>query len=488
MSTNSEEIVLQVRAEFEGVLALVLNATPQTPPTADAMERRLLRRVLDLGRLLLQVYFLRQSERCTPETVTDAAGSALPYHSEKERPYHSVFGTVRFARRYYYRSEQGQFPLDAALNLPLTGASDLVREWREQLGVFTPYHKVGGILKSLLGQTCSTRILAEDIQEDAQQVQAYYAQAAAPVPDQEASILVVQADGKGVPMIQETPTPPKVRLGKGEKTTRKKEALVTSVYTLAPQVRTPEEVLGSLFHQTQKTPALVQKRSKPHNKRLWATLEGKEAALQWTAKFVAQQEGPHIRHRVALTDGSEALQTRTQAQFPDFVLILDLIHADEYLWKVANVLLGETAPQRTEWVSSRTLQILSGQTHSVIAEFREQAQQPTCKAEQQKTLLQVAAYYERNLPFMRYDFYLAQGWPIATGVIEGACRHLVKDRCELSGMRWSQPGAQALLRLRCVAENGQWEDFHIFRRQQRQAHVYGIPAQATQHVELRMAA
>jgi len=107
---------------------------------------------------------------------------------------------------------------------------------------------------------------------------------------------------------------------------------------------------------------------------------------------------------------------------------------------------------------------------------------------QKKTLLSVAAYYQRNQPYMRYGTSLAKGWPIATGVIEGACRHLVNDRCELCGMRWSQPGAEALLRLRCVEENGDWEAFHAFRRAQRQRTLYGIEPNNTQPLELQIAA
>jgi hypothetical protein len=146
---------------------------------------------------------------------------------------------------------------------------------------------------------------------------------------------------------------------------------------------------------------------------------------------------------------------------------LDLIHALEYLWKAANALLGETHAQRSSWVAERTLQLLSGQARAVISELEQLAQAPTCPAGQREVVLQVAGYLQRNLPYMQYDTYLALGWPIATGVVEGACRHVVKDRCELSGMRWSQAGAEALLQLRCVYENGDWEAFHAFRRRQR---------------------
>jgi hypothetical protein len=178
---------------------------------------------------------------------------------------------------------------------------------------------------------------------------------------------------------------------------------------------------------------------------------------------------------VALCDGCEALQSRLTLQFPDFTQILDFIHADEYLWDVANSLLGETNPQRMEWMANYTLRILSGETSQVIADFRQLAQEPRTTSAQRKQLLKTANYFERNLPYMDYPTYLAQGWPIASGVIEGACRHLVKDRCELSGMRWSQPGAENLLRLRAVAENGDWDAYHHFRKRQRHVRLHGLP-------------
>ena len=136
--------------------------------------------------------------------------------------------------------------------------------------------------------------------------------------------------------------------------------------------------------------------------------------------------------------------------------MLDFIHADEKLWDVANSLFGETAPQRTPWVESQTLDLLAGRVPQVITELRRLANPAEATTSQQTVLTQVANYFERNTPYMHYDQYLANGWPIASGVIEGACRHLVKDRCELSGMRWTQDGVENLLRLRAVAENDDW--------------------------------
>jgi hypothetical protein len=345
---------------------------------------------------------------------------------------------------------------------------------------------------------------------------------------------VAQADGKGVPMRKTTEAAEKVRKGKGEKNSRKKEALVTSVYSIAPAPRTPEEVVTSLFEQQKKASDPAKRggecrggkrggevtplrsncspidwsagnstaidtrsaikcvedttRSSPTNKRLFATLEGKETALLHTLAHARKHQGPHIRFRVALTDGAEALQQRVLTLFVGFVLVLDCIHAIEYLWKAANALLGETCEARTDWVKVRALWMLRGQTQALIDDLRQIASRTDTPLSVRTTLEGVANYYARNLAYMHYDEYLAAGWPIGTGVIEGACRHLVKDRCELSGMRWSQDGAEALLQLRCVAENDDWNEFHAYRRAQRRITLYGEKSPDETPIELRVAA
>jgi hypothetical protein len=474
-TANSEEIVLQIRDQFDALLQLVCNTQTENTRTAYDVERALFRRLLDLGRRLLLLFFVCQAKNQRAAKVTHPDGQELAYHSQKRKSYLSVFGKINFHRSYYYQDKKGYFPLDAVLNLPKKGASDLLTQWRERLAVCDPYHKVGEILADILGQKLcfSTRELSDKIQEDAELAESFYAQAA-PLPlPLNASILVVQADGKGVPMIKALPTEGKVRLGKGEKAAKKKEAIVTCVYTVAAWIRTPKQVCDSFFEKSP-TPYASQRIAGPTNKRWWATLSGKEAALKFTLKQVASQEGAHITHRVALTDGSDPLQRQVKVQLPQFTLILDLVHASEYVWEAANAVLGESSPERTDWVYTRTLQMLSGQTQAVIDAFVKTAQSASCKARVRKVLLKVAGYFERNLAYMRYDEYLAAGFPIATGVIEGACRHLVKDRCELSGMRWTQTGAEGLLRLRSVSENGDFEAYHAYLRSERQRTLYGI--------------
>jgi len=487
MSANSDEILQQVRAEFEAILTFVLEASPTSVPDADTMERGLFRQLFALGCTLLRLYFQQQDRQMASATVAGKEGRDLPYHSRKQRTYLSIFGEVRFERRYYYLPEEGRYPLDATLNLPESGPSDLLREWREKLSIYGSYQKATRDLAEFLGHQASTRQVQQDIAKDAGSVEAFYEQVPKPPHDPDATILVVQADGKGVPMRKTTEAAEKVRKGKGEKTSHKKEAIVTSVYTIAAAPRTPEEVVASLF-ESGKNKTEPAERSGPTNKRLFATLEGKDVALLRTAQHSWKHQGPHIRSRVALTDGAEALQKRVLALFVGFVLVLDCIHAIEYLWKAANALLGETSEARTDWVKARALLMLSGQTQSVIDDLRQLAQSADTPKTIGKTLETVANYYERNLAYMHYDEYLASGWPIGTGVIEGACRHLVKDRCELSGMRWSKEGAEALLQLRSVAENGDWNEFHAYRRAQRRVSLYGEKTPADRPIELQVAA
>lgn len=475
MSSNSNTIVQEIRQDFESLLCYIENATEER---VDHVERRVFKLLMVMGAQCIALFFALRSQRASRTSITNEAGEELPYVGERKRNYFSIFGKVPVERPYFYRSDAGgRIELDAELSLGSDCYSDLLREMAEYLGVDVTYEKVVGLFGRFLGHSLTKNAVQDMIAEDAEDVVPYYKQKSAPAPEEEGQILVAQADGKGVPMVRETPAPARVRLSKGDKRTKKKEAIVTTLYTIEPNLRTPAEVVASIFHTNDqpKGQEPTADRNGPQHKDLWATLEGKDTALQRLAEQIAHRDGTHIQQRVALTDGAEALQKRILEYCPGFTLILDFIHANEYLWKVANCLFSEKDPQRVAWVEARTLKILSGDTHQVIAEFRTLAQAPKTHKKQREQLEKTANYFERNLPYMAYHNYLAQGWPIASGVIEGACRHVVKDRLELSGMRWTQAGAENLLRLRVVAINGDWTDYHQYRKRQRHERLYNFP-------------
>ncbi len=487
MPSNSDSIVQEIYEEFESMLHYIRHSETETAYTA---ERNIFKRLLQLGRSLMLLFFVLQAERYARIEVKAESGEILPYHSERTRIYFSIFGKLPVRRSYFYKPGVGSAcPLDEALSLGEDSYSDVMREIAEYLGVANAYEKVTHLFAYLLGQSLGKNAVQLMVAKDAADVGAYYEQKAAPAASEEGVILVAQADGKGVPLVKETEAAHKVRLGKGEKRSKKKEAVVTSVYTIEPNVRQPEEVVASLFRQetTENGEKKPSEWHKPQHKEVWATLEGKDAALTRLASRVEKREGAHIKARVALTDGAEALQKRMLQHLPDFTLILDFIHANEYLWDAANRLYQEQDPQRQAWVEERSLDLLSGRTEQLIVDLRNLAQAPGVKPAQQEQLHKTANYFQRNLEYMHYDDYLRKGWPIASGVIEGACRHLVKDRFELTGMRWTQEGAESLLRLRAVAENGDWDDYHAYRREQGHLRLYGTSyprQQPPEHVAL----
>jgi hypothetical protein len=478
MSNNSDKIVQQIRAQFESLLVNI-QASSGEPPSAYAMERRLFTDLLALGRLMLQCFYCSQHAALASVRNVEVGGNSLPLKGLRSRSVRSVFGKFTFERGYYYAEKQGYHLLDARLNMPEDSTTDLLREWQSTMACYDPYHKTCKTFSSIFGQRPSARTIEDNVEGDCELAEAFFNQQSAPDPSSEAPILVIQADGKGIPMLGEKREGKRVRLGKGEKASRKKEAIVTAVYTIAPCPRTPEEVTDSLFNAEPPAnqitlPEAAEKRKGPSNKWLRATLKGKSAAIALARKQVLVREGKHISARIALTDGALSLQSQIVAKMPEFTLILDVIHAIEYLWKVANALCGETSTKRVMWVRERVLLMLSGATQQIIDEFRHIANAPACKKRAKGVLLSTACYFERNLAYMRYDVYLKNGWPIGTGVIEGACRHLVKDRFELSGMRWTISGAESLLNLRSIAENDDWERFEAYRQNQRKLKVYGI--------------
>jgi hypothetical protein len=236
-------------------------------------------------------------------------------------------------------------------------------------------------------------------------------------------------------------------------------------------LRTPQDVVAALLPEGERPDTAA--RPVPVIQELRATLAGKEVAVTRLAQRASQREGAHIQHRVALTDDAEALQKQVQTHGPQHTLVLDIVHATEYLWDTTNVLLGETHPHRLAWVRAYLEPLLAGQTNAVITALEAEGKDPTCTMRQRQAGRRTVGYDRPNRAYMRYDEYLAHGWPIGTGVVEGACGHLVKDRMEQAGMRWTQAGAQGILDLRAVRLHGHWDIYWLFHRQQPHQRLYG---------------
>jgi len=493
---NSDQIVQQIHHDFKDLVEYVTGEASQSR-TAYEVELTLFRRLLALGAQLLRLFFVQRATVRPSEPVA-SDGTRLRYQEKRQTTYFSVFGKVRFGRHYFHApGQKGICPLDAELSLPSRCYSDLLRDWAEYCTTDESYDESIRVLKRILGLCISKQALETAVHEDAVDVEAFYEQKAVPSPQSEGSILVIQADGKGVPMVRDQSADQPARRSKGQKRTKKKESMVTAIYTIEPYPRTPQQVTNALMRDTEgnqgpeRTTTSQPQRPTPVGKEVRATMKGKDFALERLVRRVAQREGEHIQQRAALTDGAKALQDRILSKFPDFELVLDIIHVSEYLWDAANALLGEAHPDRTAWVREQLLLILSGETSTVIHTLESLVQDPATSTAQRKVLNTTIGYYRRNLPYMRYDRYLDRGWPISSGVVEGACGHLVKDRMEQSGMRWTKSGAQAILDLRAVRINDDWDDYQCFRQQRQHQRLYGSRSNApltTEAIVLRLAA
>lgn len=482
MTSTTSPIMAQAREQFEGLLEVMVGPGNRELSAA-AAELTIFRGLLRLGATLLGLFFEQRGAERPVGPVRSPDETLLPYHDRRSVNYTSIFGKVTIWRHAFTVTGQPVIcPLDAELSLPERCYSDLLQEWATYGATAGAYRESQTMLGRLLELPVSVQAIETGVQEAAVDVAAFATQPVSAAPTEPPGrLLVVQADGKGVPMVPAetgaTPASRAVRRTKGQPSSTKKEAIVTAVYTIEPAERSPADVVARLLPDDVAPASAPSVKPptwpRPVNKEVRASLDGKTAAVTRLARRASQYDGPWITQRVALTDGAAALQHAVQTQFPGYTLVLDIIHAVEYLWDAANGLLGERHPDRTDWVRSRLEQLLNGQVSAVVIDLDALADAAATSQPTRASLRRTAGYYRRNAPFMRYDEYLAAGWPIGTGVIEGACGHLVKDRMEQAGMRWTKRGAQAILDLRAVRLNGEWDAYWHFHRRRAHARRYG---------------
>ncbi len=460
-----EKSIAQANGMFNALVGYVRGAGQAHP--AYEVEVKVFRDLLAMGLQLMGMWFERKAGGDVGPALATEAGQVLPREALKRRRYIMVFGELALPRWYYHRDgAAGVFPLDEAADLPECTYSYFVQDLLGQGVAAKTYDEVLADFEKLFGFRPPKHTLEEMVPAAAADADAYYEAQGVPSPKTEPGLLIAAVDGKGVPMVKEAPAEHRVRLGKGEKLGRKKEAVVSAVYTIEPQVRTPQEIVAEV---RDKEPP--RKRPKPQNKRVRATLDGKEAAFAAVAAEVERRDPRGEKRRVCLMDGSRALWALALATLKGFTFVLDLFHFLEYLWKAAHVFHAEGSAEAEAFVRHRLLLVLEGKIGRVIGGLRQMLtkHRKTLRASQRKTLETVIGYAERNRRWMRYDEYIAAGYPIGSGAVESACRHLVKDRMEGSGMRWTVPGAEAVLKTRAMHLNGDWTPFWQFHmKQQRQ--------------------
>ena len=240
-------------------------------------------------------------------------------------------------------------------------------------------------------------------------------------------------------------------------------AEVAAVYTIDRHERTAEDVIGSTAPVHEARPA----RPRPQHKRVWASLKkGVEEVIDDVFGEAERRDPERQKEWVALVDGNdtqlEMLERGAITSNVALTIIVDFIHVLEYVWKAGQALLGEGRPETECWVQERALAILKGRASLVAAGMRRSATNRRLVAKNRAPIDDCADYLLKYSCYLRYDDYLARGYPIATGVIEGACRHLVKDRMDITGARWRLERAEAILQLRALRSSGDFEDYWRF--------------------------
>jgi hypothetical protein len=450
----------------------------------DEVERELFSQLLLLGLTLLKAHVAAQGDGDAGESLEADGHEVRRLPEPRQRRYLSIFGEL-LVRRFVYARREGQkverAPLDEALGMPAGEFSYVLEDWLQRLCVKDSFHEACQSLRMLLGLCPSERAAEVMNQRMAAQAESFRAQAASPPPREEGPILVVTADGKGVPMrrpIEERvrtapPTTAARRCpGKGEKANKKQMAYVGAVYSIDPFQRTADDVVQEIDRRQRAADRPV-----PQHKYVWAEMTtlaeeeictGRERLFVEMAIAAHERDPTHRKPLVCLMDGEAGLWEMQRQWLPRAVGILDLFHVLERLWQAAHCFHPEKSPQAERFVTRRLRQLLQGKVQGVIGGLRRLVKQHNLRGQQRRTLQAVIRYYSNNCRHMQYDEYLAAGYPIGSGVAEGARRHLVKDRLELTGMRWTVNGAQAMLHLRAIYLNGDWDaymDYYIHTEQ-----------------------
>lgn len=470
---------LEARREFTKTEEWMFSEVAMDRPEHE-IEAELFERSREMNRKMLEAHMRARGQGDVGQAVEviDENGTETRARRRvQERHENTLFGEISIERLAYQHPGKASIrPFDEQAQLPDRSFSYAVQNVLARRAVQGPFDEAIAAVEELTGLHVSKRS-AEDMARDAAtDFDAFYAQRTLKPPEETAAIVVGTVDGKGVPMVKEGRTEPVVRLGRGEKANKKRMATVAAVYTIEPRIRTPEEVADSLFRPELKVlsggkESQRSKRSKPEQKRVWASLQKtKDDIIQEIGKEMDVRDPQRCKKHVVVTDGERALQIRVLKHIPGILLILDLLHVLEKLWTVAHIFHAEGSVDAQEWVHDRALRILRGQVSQVVKGIGQSATKRGIRGNKREIIDSVLGYLYRNRERMHYDRYLAEGLPIASGAVEGACKNLVKDRMERSGMRWKKPTAEAVLKLRALYLSGdfqQYWDFHVKQEQNR---------------------
>jgi hypothetical protein len=441
--------------------------------TADDATQLLAKDGTALLRELLQGYVDRRAEREQRVDVVGADGVERSEVRTASRRVETPVGEIEVKRLLYPApGVDGLAPLDATLGLPDEKYTHDLRRIVAEESAKSSFDEVVELIEKRTGASVPKRQVEELAVRAAQDFDAFYAERIVP-PEITDDLLVLSFDGKGIAMrhadLREATrkaaeAEPKLhtRLAKGEKPNRKRMAQVATVYSIAPWQRTSVDVLHGLREDRDAA------RPRPTNKRVWASAQRSAQGVIDDAFAEAHRRDPEHRRRwVVLVDGQRDQIKRVEraARKVDatITIVLDIVHVLEYLWRAAYAFHKDGTPEAEAWVEHQLVKLLDGRSGGELAKsMRLMVKTHSLDAAEAKSVEKAARYLVKHTRLLHYDRALADGLPIATGVIEGACRYLVQDRMGRTGARWSLSGAEAILRLRALRTSGDFDAYWQF--------------------------
>lgn len=478
--TQLEQTEFELAHQHYAQLVQTLSADATQTLEHGAVEALIQQEGIELLRRLLQSHLdLRSRQEAPQQNVVGSDAIPRPHRRKQlHRQLTSLFGEVQVTRNGYSTKQVGVsalYPEDGKLNLSVDQYSDGVRRRVAIEASKVSFAETSTTIAETTGAQVGKRQCEEVTVKVAQDFAEFYAQRQVNAPEPSSELLVLTTDGKGIVMhpedlreatakaAQQAVGQSKSRLSPGEKRQRKRMATVASVYSTAPYVRQPEDIIGEERDPPER-PAIA-------NKRVWASVRQDAKTVIESAFTEAHQRDPnHRRTWIVLVDGAEhqldVIQAAAQHEGVALTIVLDFIHVLEYLWKAALCWMTPGTPEIETWVQERALRLLQGNVSEVAASIQRSATVQNLDPRACKSVDQCADYLLKYRDYLHYDQYLAQGYPIATGVIEGACRHLVADRMDITGARWRLDRAEAVLQIRALRTSGDFEQYWEFHKLQ----------------------
>ena len=467
-------------------------ASPQAAALTHAeLEGQVQAGAREVARLAYQGHLDLRAAREERRAVVTGADEVARTRAEAghQRQLATVVGEVTVSRIGYRAPGVSMvYPADEQLSLPAEKHSMGVRELAAAEAAGGSFEDDAAAVERATGVRTGKRQVEQLARRAAADFASFYASRARPAHE---GVLVLEADGKGIMMRPGELRPeaarkaaraaPKQqgRLSRGEVRTRKRMAEVGAVFDITPAPRTAAGILPGPG-DARAGAARAGAADAPAAQNKWLTASVAAGAAQVIAAVFAEadrRDPDRDRTWIALADGNNdqiaAIAAQAAARGIDIPVIIDLIHVTKYLWDAAWCFHPEASPHAAPWVRAHARDILDGHAAAVAAAIAAQAAATDgLPASKHKTVRKTVRYLQTKAPFLDYPTALAAGWPISTGVIEGACRHLVNDRLDITGARWSTDGAEAILKLRAIRANGDWADYWDWHLRQEHQRTY----------------